>query len=189
MKATAVEPKKLYNPLISKILKVDVLTATEKKFEIILPDNKVLKHKPGQFVEVSIFGYGEAPISISSSPTREPAFELAVRKTGRLTNRMHLLEEGHQLGIRGPFGNGFDVEAFQEKDILFICGGIGLAPLKSLIEYTIVCKCGVRIDDYVDSALCARILGLQDQGSQYHRRRYEKRPPASAQGCRDIGPA
>ena len=137
MNTMAVEPKKLYNPLISKILKVDVLTATEKKFEIILPDNKVLKHKPGQFVEVSIFGYGEAPISISSSPTREPAFELAVRKTGRLTNRMHLLEEGHQLGIRGPFGNGFDVEAFQEKDILFICGGIGLAPLKSLIEYTI----------------------------------------------------
>ena len=53
MNTMAVEPKKLYNPLISKILKVDVLTETEKRFEIMLPDKKVLKHKPGQFVEVT----------------------------------------------------------------------------------------------------------------------------------------
>ena len=137
MEGMAVESKKLYNPLISKILKVDILTETEKRFEIILPEDQILGHKPGQFVEVSIFGYGEAPISICSSPTKTPGFELTVRKTGRLTDKMHLLEKGGQLGIRGPFGNGFDVEPFQKKDMLFVCGGIGLAPLKSLIDYTI----------------------------------------------------
>jgi len=137
METMAVESEKLYNPLISKILKVDVLTETEKRFEILLPENKILGHKPGQFVEVSIFGYGEAPISICSSPTKKPGFELTIRKTGRLTDKMHLLKEGHQLGIRGPFGNGFDVEPFRNKDMLFICGGIGLAPLKSLIDYTL----------------------------------------------------
>jgi len=137
MEAMAVESKKLYNPIISKIIKVDVLTETEKRFEIELPENKELGHKPGQFVEVSIFGFGEAPISICSSPTKSPGFDLTVQKTGRLTDKMHLLEQGSQLGIRGPFGNGFDVEPFQQKDMLFICGGIGLAPLKSLIDYTI----------------------------------------------------
>jgi sulfite reductase subunit B len=138
MEALAVESKALYNPIMSEILKVEDLTETEKRFEIQLPENQPLGHKPGQFVEVSIFGFGEAPISICSSPTKSPSFELTVRKTGRLTDKMHLLNEGSLLGIRGPFGNGFDVEKFYKKDILFVCGGIGLAPLKSLIDYTIV---------------------------------------------------
>ena len=134
---TFIEKRDLYNPLLSKIVKVEKLTATEKRFEISLPENKTLNHAPGQFVEVSIFGFGEAPISISSSPTFTPNFELTVRNAGRLTGKMHQLSEGDVLGIRGPFGNGFNVDLFKGKDMLFICGGIGLAPLKSLIEYTI----------------------------------------------------
>jgi sulfite reductase subunit B len=137
MEALAVESKSLYTPLMSEIQKIETLTLLEKKFKIHLPDNLSLDHKAGQFVEVSIFGFGEAPISICSSPTRGPGFELTVRKTGRLTDKMHLLTEGSQLGIRGPFGNGFDIEPFLKKDMLFVCGGIGLAPLKSLIDYTI----------------------------------------------------
>ena len=127
----------LYAPVISTITRIEELTATEKRFEISLPGTKVLNHKPGQFVEVSIFGFGEAPISICSSPTQIPNFELTVRKTGRLTDRMHLMREGETLGIRGPFGNGFEVSHLYGKDMLFIAGGIGLAPLKSLIDYTI----------------------------------------------------
>ena len=141
MENLAYEKQDLYNPLIATITKVEHLTATEKRFEIALPNKKKLNHKPGQFVEVSIFGFGEAPISISSSPTKEPIFDLTVRNTGgRLTDKMHRLEAGSQLGIRGPFGNGFDVSKFHGKDILFICGGIGLAPLKSLIDYTVAKK-------------------------------------------------
>ncbi|MBN2426262.1 MAG: FAD/NAD(P)-binding protein [Calditrichaceae bacterium] len=137
METLNVEKKNLYNPVISEILKVESLTATEKRFEIALPKSAMLNHKPGQFVEVSIFGFGEAPISICSSPTRTPTFELTVRKTGRLTDKMHELKAGNALGIRGPFGNGFDIEKFKGKDILYVAGGIGLAPLKSLIDYTI----------------------------------------------------
>lgn len=131
------EKKQLYLPTMAKIIRVEQLTDTEKRFEIALPDGQELNHKPGQFVEVSIFGFGEAPISICSSSTRGPNFELTVRRTGRVTDKMHLLKAGDKLGIRGPFGNGFDVNLFKGKDILFICGGIGLAPLKSLIDYTI----------------------------------------------------
>lgn len=137
MKNTVIEKNDLYYPVISTIGKVEQLTNTEKRFEILLPDHAVLKHKPGQFVEVSLFGYGEAPISICSSPTKIPAFELTVRKTGKLTDKMHELTSGSLIGIRGPYGNGFDVSKFIGKDMLFVCGGIGLAPLKSLIDYTI----------------------------------------------------
>ncbi len=137
MENLAVETKNLYTPVIATIDKVERLTATEKRFHIVLPHGEELNHKPGQFVEVSIFGFGEAPISISSSPTRNSGFELTVRRVGRLTEKMHTLEAGSQIGIRGPFGNGFDLQKFIGKDVLFIAGGIGLAPLKSLIEYTL----------------------------------------------------
>ena len=137
MEPIIAEKQTLYNPVISEILKVEELTPTEKRFEIALPENQELGHKPGQFVEVSIFGFGEAPISISSSPTKEKTFDLTVRRTGRLTDEMHKLTNGSKIGIRGPFGNGFDVEKFKGKDILFVAAGLGLAPLKSLIDYTV----------------------------------------------------
>ncbi|MBD3224403.1 MAG: oxidoreductase [Caldithrix sp.] len=137
MENVVYEKKDLYYPVMSDILSVETLTAMEKRFQIAMPENQPLNHKPGQFVEVSLFGFGEAPISICSSPTRSPNFELTVRATGRLTDKMHMLEAGSRLGIRGPFGHGFDVDVFKGKDVLFVAGGIGLAPLKSLIDYTL----------------------------------------------------
>lgn len=132
------QTKELYTPSMADIVAVEELTETEKRFEIKLPGNTSLKHKPGQFVEVSIFGFGEAPISICSSPTKKSTtFDLTIRKTGRLTDKIHLLSAGNKVGIRGPFGNGFDASDFEGKDVLFIAGGIGLAPLKSMIDYTI----------------------------------------------------
>ena len=128
----------IYYPLMATIVQVEDLTLTEKRFEIQLPKEAALGHIPGQFVEVSLFGFGEAPISICSSPTKDAvSFDLTVRKTGRLTDKMHMLASGSMLGIRGPFGNGFDIKKFEGKDILFVAGGIGLAPLKSLIDYTL----------------------------------------------------
>ncbi len=130
--------QELYYPQISIIKKIEKLTDTEKRFEISLPEDRPLNHKPGQFVEVSIFGYGEAPISISSAPLKpDSSFELTVRRTGRLTDKMHQLKSGSTIGIRGPYGNGFDVDRFKGRDILYVCGGIGLAPLKSLIDFTV----------------------------------------------------
>ncbi len=140
MENPVIEKEHLYNPLISKIIRVDTLTDLEKRFEIELPDKRVLGHMPGQFVEVSIFGWGEAPISICSSPTKKPVFDLTVRRVGRFTDRMHRLDAGNQIGIRGPYGNGFDLDCFKGRDVLFVCAGIGLAPLKSLIDYTIACR-------------------------------------------------
>ena len=107
----------------------------EKLFEFKLEDGKELGHKPGQFVEISLFGIGEAPISISSSPTRRKTFELAVRAVGNVTDALHRLSQGAKLGVRGPFGNGFPMDDLKGKDILIVAGGIGLFPLRSLINY------------------------------------------------------
>jgi len=97
-------------------------------------DAKSFHFLPGQFVELSVFGYGEAPFCIASSPTRPETFETTIRHTGSLTDALYQLGIGDEVGIRGPFGNGFDVEGARTKDLLFVAGGIGLPPLRSFIR-------------------------------------------------------
>lgn len=126
-----------YVPKLATIVRKVPMTAKETLFEIKLDDGTDLNHKPGQFVEVSVFGVGEAPISISSSPTKKGTFELCVRKVGSVTTRLHALNVGDKVGIRGPFGKGFDAEQLKGKDLLFIAGGLGIAPLRSLFNYVL----------------------------------------------------
>ena len=95
------------------------------------------RYMPGQFAEVSVFGVGEAPISITSSPTQQGYLEFSVKKMGQVTTALHYSPEGTVIGVRGPYGNTFPVADMQGKDIIFIGGGIGLAPLRSLINYVL----------------------------------------------------
>ncbi len=127
--------KELYQPRLAQLVKVTELTPKEKVFEFRFTDGRVLGQRPGQFVELSLLGLGEAPISISSSPTRGQTFQLAIRNVGTITNAVHQLQPGTVVGIRGPFGNGFPLESLEGKDILFVAGGIGLFPLRSLVQY------------------------------------------------------
>jgi NAD(P)H-flavin reductase len=130
-----VEPQELYAPVMAEIKEIRRLTSQELLYRIELPGGADLGHQPGQFVEVSIFGVGEAPFSVSSSPTLKGSFELGVRKAGMLTDVMTRLKPGTKLGIRGPFGKGVDVEKFKGRDVLIVAGGIGLVPMRSLINY------------------------------------------------------
>jgi sulfhydrogenase subunit gamma (sulfur reductase) len=88
---------------------------------------------PGQFLELSVFGIGEAPFCLASSPTRKTSIEVTVRRTGQLTDALHAMSPGDEVGVRGPCGNGFDLSAAEGRDLLFIAGGIGLPPLRGLI--------------------------------------------------------
>ncbi len=137
MTAAQVQPTSIYLPSLAEIVRTEQLTKMEKLFEIKLQNGQELGHQPGQFVEVSLFGIGEAPISVSSSPTKKGSFELAVRAVGNVTKTLHTLNRGATLGIRGPFGKGFPIEEMKGKDILFVAGGIGLMPLRSLINYVL----------------------------------------------------
>lgn len=128
-------PASLYLGQLATVTAVRPLTDKEKLFDLELPSGP-LGHAPGQFVEVSVFGYGEAPISVASSPTAPAGFQLCVRNVGAVTGALHRLEAGAKVGIRGPFGRGFPLERLRGRDILFVAGGLGLAPLRSLIHYT-----------------------------------------------------
>jgi sulfite reductase subunit B len=131
------EPSTLYLPQFATVLETEPMTATERYLKLELDSGQSLGHKPGQFVQISVLGIGEAPISISSAPTDDPTLELVVRNVGNVSGAIHRLEAGAKLGLRGPFGNGFDVESLKGKDLLFVCGGIGLVPARSLIRYCI----------------------------------------------------
>jgi sulfhydrogenase subunit gamma (sulfur reductase) len=130
----------LYRPFMCTVKSVRPLTRTEKLFKLIRQDGQSFGHKPGQFMQVSITGIGEAPISVSSSPTRGDYLELGVRKAGTLTGAMHELKAGDEIGLRGPFGTFFDTGAMKGKDLLLISGGCGLAPMRALIQYVQDCR-------------------------------------------------
>ena len=127
--------EKLYEPFMCRLDSVEDLTPSEKLFRFQRQDGKPFGHEPGQFMQVSITGLGEAPISVSSSPTRADYLELGIRKTGTLTSAMHQLKAGDSIGMRGPFGTFFETEKMKGRDLLLISGGCGLAPMRALIQY------------------------------------------------------
>ena len=115
----------------------DILFETEQisTFRLELTDKKTpFTFLPGQFLMLSIPHQGEAALSISSAPTALPLFDLSIRKAGALTSAVHTMKVGEQVGIRGPFGTPFPMDEFIEKDLLVVAGGIGLAPLKSVVD-------------------------------------------------------
>jgi sulfhydrogenase subunit gamma (sulfur reductase) len=129
--------KFIFLPEIAEVVSTRQLTETEKYIELKIKETREFNFNPGQFIQLSVFGIGEAPISISSSPFNKDTIGLCVRKAGDVTSAIHKLEAGSYIGIRGPLGNGFPVEKMKGKNILFIAGGLGLAPLRSLINYVL----------------------------------------------------
>ena len=124
-------------PHIGVVTDVRIDTPDVKTFRVnALEGGKCFEHIPGQCARLSIPGVGEAMFSITSSPTNEEYMEFSIKKCGCLTSWLHQMEVGQEITIRGPYGNGFPVEsAFKGKDLLFVAGGIGLAPLRSVINY------------------------------------------------------
>lgn len=125
-------------PAPATIADIKQLTDKEKLFTIKLNNDRGIRYRPCQFVIFSIFGIGEAPISISSAPLDSgDTIELCIRSVGNLTGAIHRLSLNDRIGIRGPYGNGFPLEKIDGKDVLIVAGGLGLAPLRSLINYII----------------------------------------------------
>lgn len=122
-----------YLPRVAKIVEKENFTDGEAWFRFKFEDGQGIDYKAGQFMEVSVFGIGEAPISICSVPGQRDDLEMCIRAVGDVTNAVNTLGVGDTVGIRGPLGNGFDMDSVAGKDLLFVAGGLGLAPCRSFI--------------------------------------------------------
>lgn len=124
-------------PMVAVVTDIRVDTPDVKTFRVVgLDGKKPFVHVPGQCAMLSMPGVGEALFSITSSPTNRDYLEFSIKKCGCVTDWLHGMEPGQQITLRGPYGNGFPVESdFLGRDLLFIAGGIGLAPLRSVIHY------------------------------------------------------
>ena len=124
-------------PKIGVITDIRKDTPDVKTFRVVGTDGKKLfQHMPGQCAMVSVPGVGECMFSITSSPTNQDYMEFSIKKCGCVTTVLHAMEVGSHVTVRGPYGKNFPVEGdFKGKDLLFIAGGIGLAPLRSVINY------------------------------------------------------
>ncbi|KUJ94951.1 MAG: Oxidoreductase FAD-binding domain protein [Desulfonauticus sp. 38_4375] len=125
-----------YVPRVATLKAKKKLSDFVTLFEFAQDNGKPLAHRPGQFIQLSLFGIGEAPFSITSPPRSDHHhFEIAVRKIGTVTTALHNLEVGAKVGVRGPYGSYFPMHKFVEQDVLFVAGGLGFIPLRSLLNY------------------------------------------------------
>jgi len=126
----------VYLPHLVVIEKIIEETPMVRTFHFNFKDEKLRQEftfESGQFAELSVFGIGEASFCISSSPTRNDHLECAINRVGKVTNALHRLGVSAEIGFRGPYGNSFPLDFLSGKNLIFIGGGIGLAPLRSLI--------------------------------------------------------
>ncbi|MDQ7826510.1 MAG: FAD/NAD(P)-binding protein [Candidatus Eremiobacteraeota bacterium] len=126
-------PENPYIPFSAEITEVTPETPDIKTFRLKLPEEG-WSHLPGQFLELSVLGVGECPISISSAPLHLPALDLSIKKIGLVTEAVHDLRKGDAVGIRGPYGRSFPMREWEGRSLLIIGGGIGIAPLRPIIQ-------------------------------------------------------
>jgi NAD(P)H-flavin reductase len=125
-------PDSPYLPTPAFVERVIRITEHERLFRV-KPDGVSFAFDPGQFFMAGIPGYGEGPFSVAAPQARDGSVEFCIRAVGNLTNAIHRLTKGDTLWIRGPFGRGFKTDEFEDKDMLFVAGGIGMVPMRSLV--------------------------------------------------------
>lgn len=129
-----------YQPHTARIVRIQKMIPDHHRFTLRFEEDALateFRHKPGQFVMLSVPGAGEAPFSITSAPTRPGVLELCVRRIGRVTDALHRLRTNETVGIRGPYGNGYPLETMRGGNLLVVAGGLGIAPLRSLLLYAL----------------------------------------------------
>jgi sulfhydrogenase subunit gamma (sulfur reductase) len=125
----------IYKPRLMVVEAVTDETSDVKTFRMTFVNGggQDFAFRAGQFGVFSVFGQGEAPFGIANAPTRGSYVECSIKRVGKVTRAFHDLNPGDTIGFRGPYGRGFPIEEMRGKNLLFVGGGIGLAPLRSLL--------------------------------------------------------
>lgn len=139
--------RNIYQPIEAEILDIIQETPSIKTFTL-KPKND-FSFRAGQFIELTVPGQGEAPFTPSSDASSTQRLDLTVMNAGRVTSRLHTMNKGQSLGIRGPYGKGYPLDEFKGRDILIVGGGVGLAPLRALLFSLFA-----GIDNYNKIVLC-----------------------------------
>src|SRR4030065_2091065 len=156
----------VYTPQLAKIVqtKDEVVGARAiKTFRAELTNGVLFDYRCGQCAMLSVFGKGEAMISISSSPLVKYYVQCSILRTGRVTAALHDMEVGDFIGIRGPYGNGFPIEEWRGKNLVFIGGGIGLAPLWSVVQTALLRKAEFGALSLIYGARTSKDLVFKDE--------------------------
>lgn len=165
----------IYLPYVSEITDIKQETPDTRTYDVKIKkkdEAKLFVSRPGQFVEASVFGAGEAPFGLTTSPKEPGVMTFTVRACGKVTNALNEMKVGDEIGIKGPLGNSFlDKIDSEGKDVLVIGGGIGLPPLRSMIEYIFNHR-----SDYRDFTILYGARTPSDRVYKYQLVEWEKRP-------------
>ena len=155
--------------LPNKVTITNIIEETPTIKTFVFKPAEPFSFKTGQFVELSYPGIGEAPFTPSSDPNEKDAFEVTIMKVGKVTELFHKAKIGDCLGMRGPYGNGYPIDSFKNKELLIVGGGVGLAPLRSLI-YALY----NRINDFKKIVICLGSRSPQDIVYKYLLEEFKK---------------
>lgn len=147
--------KNVYRPITAEILEVVTETPTIKTF--VVEPKEEIGFKAGEFMEVTVPGLGEAPFTPSSSPSVKDKIDFTIMKVGKVTDAIHDMKQGAMVGLRGPFGKGYPLDAWKGKEILIVGGGVGGAPLRALFLALVE-----RLDDFKRILYCYGARTPQD---------------------------
>ncbi|MFA6281737.1 MAG: FAD/NAD(P)-binding protein [Candidatus Omnitrophota bacterium] len=157
----------IYSP--NKVTLTKIIDETSAIKTFVFRPHAPFSFQTGQFVELTYPGIGEAPFTPSSNPNKKDEFEVTIMRVGKITELFHNAKVGEILGMRGPYGNGYPLDDFKDKELLVVGGGVGIAPLRSLI-YALY----GRIDDFKKIVICYGARSPQDIVYKYQLDEFKK---------------
>jgi sulfhydrogenase subunit gamma (sulfur reductase) len=160
------------SPMKARITEMHQITDIEKLIKLRFQNEKDAQnfhYMPGQFIKLGVMGVGEAPISICTSQSDEPGLELCIRNAGRVTKALHNLNVGNTIWIRGPYGNGFPMDEFEGKDLLLVAGGLGIAPIRGVLQYALQHRERFGEISFLYGVRCYDLMLFKDEMLDYFR--------------------